>query len=135
MGYHVTTVTPANMAPSAQAALPSMMILPAVCVHALHAVRIGLGEGLGGEIVARLRRAPVQVGGLGLALAELLHQRLVDLLHFDGEQLRHHAVVNHVADQLAQLGFGADRRHQLVEGHRDRSADRSRSSLSLSGSS
>ena len=30
MGYQVTTVTPANMAPSAQAALPSMMILPAV---------------------------------------------------------------------------------------------------------
>src|SRR5437764_13854826 len=30
IGYHVTTVQPANMQPSAQAALPSMMILPAV---------------------------------------------------------------------------------------------------------
>jgi hypothetical protein len=30
MGYQVTTVTPANMAPRAQAELPSMMILPAV---------------------------------------------------------------------------------------------------------
>ena len=30
MGYHVTTVTPANRQPSAQAELPSMMILPAV---------------------------------------------------------------------------------------------------------
>src|ERR1035437_6363502 len=30
IGYQVTTVQPANMAPSAQAALPSMMILPAV---------------------------------------------------------------------------------------------------------
>src|ERR1700687_1222197 len=30
IGYQVTTVTPANMQPSAQAALPSMMILPAV---------------------------------------------------------------------------------------------------------
>ena len=30
MGYQVTTVTPANIAPRAQAALPSMMILPAV---------------------------------------------------------------------------------------------------------
>src|ERR1017187_641193 len=30
MGYQVTTVQPANMQPSAQAALPSMMILPAV---------------------------------------------------------------------------------------------------------
>src|SRR5579864_9158446 len=30
IGYHSTTVTPANMHPSAAAALPSMMILPAV---------------------------------------------------------------------------------------------------------
>ena len=30
MGYQVTTVKPANMQPRAQAALPSMMILPAV---------------------------------------------------------------------------------------------------------
>ena len=30
MGYQVTTVTPANMQPRAAAALPSMMILPAV---------------------------------------------------------------------------------------------------------
>src|ERR1035441_4056425 len=30
MGYHVTTVTPANMAPRAQAELPSMTIFPAV---------------------------------------------------------------------------------------------------------
>src|ERR1043166_7982304 len=30
MGYHVTTVTPANMQPRAAAALPSIMILPAV---------------------------------------------------------------------------------------------------------
>ena len=30
IGYQVTTVTPPNIAPSAAAALPSMMILPAV---------------------------------------------------------------------------------------------------------
>src|ERR1700745_637799 len=30
MGYHVTTVHPANMQPSAAAEFPSMMILPAV---------------------------------------------------------------------------------------------------------
>ena len=30
MGYHPTTVTPANMAPIAAAALPSMMIFPSV---------------------------------------------------------------------------------------------------------
>ena len=38
-------------------------------------------------------------------------------LHVDGEQLRHDAVVDHVADQLAQFGLGADRAHQLVERH------------------
>ena len=94
-----------------------MMILPAVAFMRSTRYGIGLGEGLGGVIEARLGGAPVQLGGLGLALAELLHQRLVDLFHFDGEQLRHHAVVDHVADQLAQLGIRADRRHQLVEGH------------------
>ena len=30
MGYQVTTVTPANMEPSAAAELPSMMIMPLV---------------------------------------------------------------------------------------------------------
>ena len=30
IGYHVTTVTPANMQPKAAAALPSMMTIPAV---------------------------------------------------------------------------------------------------------
>ena len=30
MGYQATTVTPANMAPRAQAELPSMMICPSV---------------------------------------------------------------------------------------------------------
>ena len=30
IGYHATTPTPANTAPIAEAALPSMMILPAV---------------------------------------------------------------------------------------------------------
>ena len=30
IGYQVTTVTPANMQPSAAAALPSMMIMPVV---------------------------------------------------------------------------------------------------------
>ena len=86
-------------------------------VHALHAVGVGLGEGLGGVFEAGLRGAPVQLGGLGLALAELLHQRLVDLFHVDREQLRHDAVVDHVAHQLAQLGLRAHRRHQLVERH------------------
>ncbi len=87
-------------------------------VHALHAVRVGLGEGLGGEVETGLGRAPVQVGRLGLLLAELLDQRLLNLLHFDGEQLRHHAVVDHVAHQFAQLGFGTDGADQFIEGHR-----------------
>ena len=36
-------------------------------VHALDAVGIGLGEGLGGVVEAGLAGAPVQFGGLGLA--------------------------------------------------------------------
>ena len=68
--------------------------------------------------MARLDRAPVQIGGLGLARAELLEQRLANLVHLDAEQVRQHAVVDHVAHQLAQPRLGADRAHQLVE--RDR---------------
>jgi len=67
MGYHVTTVTPANMAPSAQAELPSMMILPRR-VHALDAVGVGLGEGGGGVIETCLARAQFMSAALALRL-------------------------------------------------------------------
>ena len=36
IGYHVTTVTPANIAPMAAAALPSTMIFPSVaCIRSM----------------------------------------------------------------------------------------------------
>jgi hypothetical protein len=92
--------------------------LARVGIHALDPESVGLGVSLGGVVIAGLRGAPVQIGGLGLALAELLHQRLVDLLHVDGEQPGNDAVVKHVAHQLAQLGIRAHRRDQLVEGRR-----------------
>ena len=107
-----------EQAPSAAAALPSMMILPAVAFMRSNGEAVGLRQVLGGEVAARRHGAPVQLGGLGLPGAELLEQRPADLLQVDAEQVGHHAVVDHVAHQLAQPGLGADRRHQLVE--RDR---------------
>ena len=41
----------------------------------------------------------------------------MDFLHIDGKQVRHNAVVDHIAHQLAQLGFGADWTHEFVERH------------------
>ena len=86
-------------------------------VHALDAERILLLQIRRGVVVACLRRAQVQIRRLHL-LRELLADRLLDLVHVDVEQLRHDADVDHVLDQLAQLGFRTDRRHQLVVGHR-----------------
>jgi hypothetical protein len=103
------------MAPRAQAVDDD---LAGGLVGALHPARIGLGERLGGVIEAGLRGAPVQIGRFGLLWSELLHQGLANLFHFDRKQVRHHAVVNHVAHQLAQLGLGADRPHQFVERYR-----------------
>ena len=40
-----------------------------------------------------------------------------DLLHFNAQEPGDHTVVDHVADELAELGVGDDRRHQLVKGH------------------
>ncbi len=71
-----------------------------------------------GVVVAGLHRGPVQVGGL-LLLGELLAQRGFHGHHVHLEQLRGDADVDHVLDQLAQLGFGADRGGELVERHRD----------------
>ena len=55
----------------------------------------------------------VQVGGLHL-LGKLLTDGLLHFRHVKFQKLRHYAHVNHVLDQLAQLGFRADRRHQFV---------------------
>ena len=48
-----------------------------------------------------------------LPLERLCHQR-----HVDAEQLRQNAVVNHVSDEAAQLGVGANRRDELIEWNR-----------------
>ena len=71
MGYQVTTVTPPNIAPSAAAALPSMMIFPRFA--SIRRIWNGslLLQGRLGVLEARPGRAHVQLGGLGL-LAELL---------------------------------------------------------------
>ena len=86
-------------------------------VHALDRERILLRQVLLRVLGAGLERAHVQVGRLHL-LAELLARRLLHLAHVDAEQLREHAVVDHVLDQAAQLGVGADAGDDLVERHR-----------------
>ena len=108
MGYHATTVTPANTAPMPQAALPSMMILPLVWFigsmkYGSCLVNVALRV-----VEARLHRAEVQVEDL-LLLGKLLAQPGLHHPQIDPQQLRHHAHVHHVLDQLAQLGFGANR--------------------------
>ena len=87
MGYHATTVTPANIAPSAVAALPSIRILPVGPVHPLHDVRVLLGQHGLGEFIAGAHRAQVQLRRLHF-LGELLAHRGLQRLHLDGKQLR-----------------------------------------------
>ena len=71
-------------------------------------------------IEARLHGAEVQVEDL-LLLGELLLHAVFDHVEIDGEQLRDHTHVDHVLDQLAQLGLRTDGSGDLVEG--DRVAD------------
>ena len=42
----------------------------------------------------------------------------MDIFHGNAEQLGQHAVINHVAHQLAKLGIRADRSHEFVKRHR-----------------
>src|SRR5262249_3124008 len=72
---------------------------------------------LRGVVGAGLQRPHVEVGRLRL-LAELLPERLFHLPHVDAEEVREHAVVDHVLDEAAELGVGADRGDDLVERHR-----------------
>ena len=66
-----------------------------------------------GVIVARLRRRHVEIGSFYL-LRELLTQGFLDLNHVDVEQLGDNPHVDHVLDQLAQLGFRTHCGHQFV---------------------
>src|SRR5208283_477233 len=83
-------------------------------IHALDGEGVALGERCGGVVITRLGGVPVQVGGLDL-LGELFAKCFFDFSHIEVQQLRHHPDVDHVLDQLAQLGFGADSRTKLVE--------------------
>ncbi len=86
-------------------------------VHRLENEGILLGEGLRGVVEAGFDGGPVQVGGF-LLFRELLAQGAFHGLHVHGEQLGGDADVDHVLDQLAQLGFRTDGGGDLVEGHR-----------------
>ncbi len=91
--------------------------LAAGLVHALDGEGIGLGERGSSVVVARLGGVDVEVGGLDLA-AELLANGLLHLRRIEAEQAGDDADVDHVLDQLAQLGFRTDGGHQLVERNR-----------------
>ena len=116
MGYHATTVTPANIAPSAAAALPSMMILPCGGVHRFDHVWVLLGQRARGIVEADAHGVQVQLRRLHL-LGKLLANRCLHQLHVDGEQLRRNSHIDHVLDQLAQLCLRARGRGELVERH------------------
>ena len=86
-------------------------------MHALEDEGVLLGERLRRVVEARFDGGPVEVGSF-LLLRELLADGLLDDRHVHGEQLRGDADVDHVPDQLAQLGLRTDGRGELVEGHR-----------------
>ena len=117
IGYQATTVTPAMRQPIAAAALPSIRILPAVSfIRSTRRCSCG-GEIRLREVEAGLERRHVKRQGL-LLLPELAVERLLHLRHLDPEQVREHAVVDHVAHETPQPRVGTHGRHDLVERHR-----------------
>ena len=117
MGYHATTVTPANTAPMPHAALPSMMILPLVSF--IRSMKYG--SCLVNVAFAYSNpacTAPKFRSKTFCFLANCLRSTALHHRQVDPQQLRHRAHVHHVLDQLAQLGFGAYRLRDLVERHR-----------------
>ncbi len=75
---------------------------------------------LAAKSIAGLDRAPIEIGGF-LFFGELAPHGLLNLREVHGKQLRHDTHVDHVAHELAQLGFRTDRCCELVE--RNRIAD------------
>ena len=71
---------------------------------------------VGRALLPRLERAHVELHRLRL-LAELLAERLLHLAEIDVEQVRQHAVVDHVLDEAAELRVRADLGDDLVERH------------------
>ena len=116
IGYQPTKVTPAIMQPIAAAAFPSIRIIPCVLFIGSTTNGILLRQVGFGVVVAGLERAHVELDRL-LLLAQLLAERLLHLPHVDREQLREHAVVNHVAHEAAELRVGGDGGDELVEGN------------------
>ena len=78
--------------------------------------RVLLGEVRFGVVPSSLQRALVQRDRFGL-FAKLPVERLLHERHVDAKQLREDAVINHVADEPAELGVGADRSDELVKGN------------------
>ena len=85
-------------------------------VHPLDEERVPLGQILLGIVEAGFDGAEVQIEDL-LLLGELPAQAALHHAQIDGQQLGDDAHVDHVLDQLAQLGLGADGGRDLVEGN------------------
>ena len=93
------------MQPRAAAELPSMMILPVVLIHALHAERVLLGEGGGGVVVASLDSGGQFSSAAFFFLANCLRSAFSTSAMSMLSSCADHADVDHVLDQLAQLGL------------------------------
>ncbi len=85
-------------------------------VRRLNVIRIEFRQRSCRVVKSCFHRVQVQVSSL-LLLLELLADGLFHFLHVQSKQLGGHPHIDHVLDQLAQLGFRTNRRHQLVIGN------------------
>ena len=118
MGYQVTTVTPANIAAQSRGGVAlddDFAVGARACVSRTEGIL--LGQAMRPRSRSPPAPRPVQIGGL-LLLGELAAHRRFDRRQIHIQQLRHNADIDHVLDQLAQLGLGADGGGDLVEGNR-----------------
>ena len=90
---------------------------PGRLVYRLGPIRIALDQVLLGVGRTGLERGHVQLDRF-LLLAHLSLERVLHLRQVDVQELRQHAVVNHVLHEPAQLRVLADLGHDAVEGHR-----------------
>ena len=104
-------------------------------VHPLDAERILLGEVLARRSRSRPSSAPRFSSTAFAFLPSCLRSAFSISARSMSSSLREHAVVDHVLDEAAQLGVGADRRRRSCRTAPDRTTRSLRSALSFSGSS
>ena len=117
IGYHVTTVTPAIIAPMATAAFASMRILPRVL--SMRSTRKGsrFGRFFPANSIPAARAAWLSASAFAFLPSCRPRARSISARSMPS-RLREDAVVDHVAHEPAQLRVGADRLDEIVERHR-----------------